>query len=278
VEEAIVSYRRMLETKFANAGAVVLQYPDTPHEEVVRRIGAKRKPFAAETKEQGYKDYLIWQNVLQVAQTAGDPVAFVSNNKSDFADKDGQLHAHFVQDMEGLGMKPERITYFRDLRSCVEEIIKPDIELAATFRLALESNEPDGTTLRSAILDNVTKELLNSEIPAHAIGLPEGTDNVTIVAIDGEPQFSIESVRRLSTEESLVSLAIQAECSMDFFIDKSVLSWTDDDRIEIFEPDWNDRYAWAAATETMHGTLDITWNRRDAAVTSAEFEAHNPLY
>lgn len=281
VEEEITSYRNMLEAMFAKAGVGVLPYPNTPHAEVVRRIGAKRKPFRVETKEQGYKDYLIWQNVLEVAQSPGDRVAFVSNNKRDFADEGGLLHPHLVEDIDGLGMGPDRVTYFTDLLLCVKDIIEPDVDLAKNFRFALESDEPEDDTLRAAVVDKLTKELLNNEIPASSVDLPNGTDNVTIVAIEGKPQFSIDSVRRLSDEESLVSITIQVECSLDFFMEKFEVfeaSETDDKRIQVNDFDWNEWYAWAGMTTIVHGTLDITWSRRDAAITSADFEAYNPRY
>lgn len=74
----------------------VVAYPTVAHDAVVSRMLSGKRPFRSASdnvkgeqknyKEKGYKDFLIWQTVLDLARTDGGPIVFISRNVNDFAD------------------------------------------------------------------------------------------------------------------------------------------------------------------------------------------------
>lgn len=69
---------------------VVVEYSEVPHEKVVARALARKKPFDDEG-DTGYRDCLIWFSLLKhiAADNKADEVVFISSNRKDFYNTKG---------------------------------------------------------------------------------------------------------------------------------------------------------------------------------------------
>ncbi len=108
-----------------------LPWPEVSHEEVVERLLRGRRPFHGEPqRERGYRDFLIWQSVVEVAKDSLDEeIFFITENRKDFADtSDHQtLHPDLLADLP-----PEAKVVFRtslpSLLSDLLAVLKPETQ------------------------------------------------------------------------------------------------------------------------------------------------------
>ncbi len=103
-------------------GASDLALPDVPHDEVLERLLSRRRPFGTEKhKEVGYRDYLLWRNVLSLE----GPTAFVSSNSKDFAagpNSKEDIHPDLADDIEAGALE---VVYFCGLGQLIERALRP---------------------------------------------------------------------------------------------------------------------------------------------------------
>jgi hypothetical protein len=76
----------------------ILDWPSTPHQELVARAVQRRPPF--DVKGGGYRDALVWANALELA-AGGAAVVLVSADRA-FADSEGNLHPDLRAETEEL--------------------------------------------------------------------------------------------------------------------------------------------------------------------------------
>lgn len=92
-------YRAYVEERFDERLAFgVLPWPTVSHQDLVARAVSRTPPF--DSKGGGYRDALIWSDVVQLAR-AGHDVAFVSSDKG-FLGQNGQLAAALKAEIEPL--------------------------------------------------------------------------------------------------------------------------------------------------------------------------------
>src|ERR1035437_7282747 len=78
------TYQEQLVERLENLGIEFLPWPETPHEEIVKRATERRPPF--DEAGSGYRDTLVWMSCLALAG-AGRTVFLVSQDR-DFAGRD----------------------------------------------------------------------------------------------------------------------------------------------------------------------------------------------
>ena len=111
IEIETKEYREWLEIELGSYHAKILPYPKVKHKNVVARLLANKRPF--KENELGYRDYLIWETVLEFSGSCDDNISFVSNNTKDFLDEQGTgLHSHLVEDLDEHGILKNRLTYY----------------------------------------------------------------------------------------------------------------------------------------------------------------------
>ena len=117
-EEASLLRQRMVSA----SNYQVLDYPAITHEELVGRAVKRRKPF--DERGSGYRDTLIWESVVQLADKVSDQVALVTSDK-DFCDKEGNLHPDLTDELAGRGQCGEKIVLFRSLSEFINTNVRP---------------------------------------------------------------------------------------------------------------------------------------------------------
>jgi hypothetical protein len=115
-----LQYKDWLLKRLTDLAICILGYPDIKHEDIVKRVSQKRRPFKDQDK--GYKDTLIWESVLALASSARNRIILVPNDK-DFA-QDGELHSDLLDDMKALSLPPDRVKLISNLEGAIDYLGK----------------------------------------------------------------------------------------------------------------------------------------------------------
>lgn len=125
-------YFGYLRRAITEAGGQILEYPEVAHQQLLERSLQRRAPFD-KAGQRGYRDALIWHNVVELAGS-GKPVVFATNDGDFRSDKSpDDLHPHLVAELQERSIDAERVTLARSLKEVVERVIEP----AAHVRKAL---------------------------------------------------------------------------------------------------------------------------------------------
>lgn len=104
-----INYRAYLLERFEEVlSFVILDWPKVSHETLVDRAVYRVPPF--DSKGGGYRDSLVWMNVLELVKQ-GREVVFVSADRG-FANAQGELHSDLVSEIDAL---PGSVILVRDL-------------------------------------------------------------------------------------------------------------------------------------------------------------------
>ena len=101
----------------------IIGYPDTPHEDLVKRATTRRKPF--NQNGVGYRDSLIWETTLSLATRLDTQVVLLSENTRDFGDDGGGLHQDLVEDLVDRGLPRDKVVLISSLEEFINSHIDP---------------------------------------------------------------------------------------------------------------------------------------------------------
>jgi PIN domain len=118
--KAIAAAQARFEEGLRQRGVRILPIPDVPHERLVSRDLARRKPF---DEGRGYRDALIWESVLALAKEEPVPVVLVSANRRDFGAE--ALHGHLAEDLAARGWAAGRVALSRSAKECWDDFVRP---------------------------------------------------------------------------------------------------------------------------------------------------------
>lgn len=75
-DEVVTSFENDLRGMLSSCSGAILNYPDVPHEVIVRRAISRRRPF--DESGSGYRDTLIWLCALELAGNTEGRVILVT--------------------------------------------------------------------------------------------------------------------------------------------------------------------------------------------------------
>lgn len=159
---------------YKNNNIELEDYPQTiTVQNVLDRALSKKKPFKNDGGDAGFKDYLIWLTIMEIAKKhPSDNINFVTANKKDFT-KDKNLHEDLIEDLSSLNIKNINSNVFQTL----EEFKNASLDL--------KSIDEDNTSLinnvQNKIVENVNidnenmisdiiNEIIDGEIEIFSIG------------------------------------------------------------------------------------------------------------
>ena len=221
---------------FTSLGFQVLPVPAVSHDELLRRLFDKRKPFRvgdgpSGCSDLGYRDSLIWHTVLELLQRDPGEVWFITNNERDFYSSNGKrdrllLHEDLVEDLRGLKLLSERLRLARSIPEFKEAVLTPRFQARSELIVALESDGELMQILRNAYasaleqLDDYTWESIadvyHSGIPASHFGISPDLD-MTSMALD---QLEICNLNEIGGGQLSISTAVPMVADMSI-----VLNW-----------------------------------------------------
>ncbi len=272
LDDAQSAYSDTLRRRFTELGAIIVGYPAASHQSIAERALTRRKPFKANGA--GYQDTLIWETVLEVAEEYDDPIAFITNNSTDFLGKDNALHSELIEDLEEREIGSSRVSVFRSLEMFNEEHAQLSLKFVADVKTQLQSNAYEGLDLEEAIPIASNERAYQIEVDSRDIGFPQEYENITIAQMMSISSIAVLDVRELSEHELLVSVEADAECEFDFYIYKADLFALDEEEEDLFidDFDWSDHYASASQSKNVHVTLDLTTDIYSKAITGFQLK------
>ncbi len=122
VDAPTQAYTDFLKQMLDDKSIMLLDYPFINHEGMIKRYFDYNKPLGKhsdkrEKDDAGYKDTLIWENVLDLLRTGVAQVVFVSQNISDFMDEETkELHSDLVNELTQHSFEIESVKYAASLK------------------------------------------------------------------------------------------------------------------------------------------------------------------
>ena len=116
-------FRNRLIERFNIPNCSIIGYPDTLHEDLVKRATARRKPF--NQNGVGYRDSLIWETTLSLATRLDTQIVLLSENINDFGDEDKELHPDLIEDLSARELPRDKVILVSSLDDFVNAYIDP---------------------------------------------------------------------------------------------------------------------------------------------------------
>jgi hypothetical protein len=216
LEEDILSYEDFLDRLIDSNDIIELEYPDHDHQTIVERNSKNQKPFSG--NDAGYKDTLIWLNILDHLEATNDTVIFVSKNKSDFG-PNNSLHSGLLQELDNLGLERNRIQYFSSLNSFFENIIKPQLEVLDILD-QIRNNEYLGFAFHVYIRQNIDTWFVENQSDIDLSYISKSFERPVIDMIDEVEMIELEDGNRIDDNKILLEYDLVARANCDILIDR----------------------------------------------------------
>ena len=250
-------YALTLWRRLSEIGVRQLPIPEVPHMEVVTRAVERRPPFDSSGKD-GYRDALIWHNLIEEAKSQ-DAIVFVTND-SDFAlVKERRLRHELELELSELGIDPDRITVAVSLREVAQKVVEPSTQIIGdlTSRMNIDPSWAQGFM---EALSEVARETAN---------LVDDTEVHVVIEEDGEPyedgledtylddlgdlrEASFEAAWPIAKDQFLVEIRAKSQASYSISVDSHVFM-----RPGVPLPPPGTHFSPGEETATFSGSADV---------------------
>lgn len=268
-------YAENFKKQLRELGIKIIPYPSTPHQELVKRDLARKKPFQETGK--GYRDALIWESIKSICKKSSSlfensKVIFVNKNHKDFCEG-GLLHPDLKEDLVNNGIDGNYIRVIEDIDIFIKEYIKPKQIILKNIQDALNTNnEYNKIDLNIEIENRITDFLLHHEFDYEESPFRQEFENPSVVNVD-KPSFTVTEVRQISEDEILIEVEIDVNCEFDFFIFKSDAMCMDEDELPyIWNSNWNKHYMDASKTISIKLKVTLIVDSSFEAILSDDIE------
>ncbi|MHC1719239.1 MAG: PIN domain-containing protein [Clostridiaceae bacterium] len=209
LEKALVDeYSNYLDRLIAGNEIRLIDYPSISHKCVVNSALSGEKPFSTDGKK-GYRDFLIWQSVLSVANSyPTESMHFVSSNTNDFSDAKDHLHTDLLKQIP----TSLTITYWSSLKNFFNNEIQPILDSDNAYKDSDEKlNLITQINSNSKLLESIKKMVFEE-----AVGLSYLSGEISEVIDDFSDDDRIEiGISKLSVKgEFLLNMTIPALCEV----------------------------------------------------------------
>ena len=217
--EAVDALRRSA----VQAGAVTAPLPRVAHDDVVQRALDRRRPFDR-AGHNGYRDTLLWQTVLDIANS-GARVLLVSNDGRAFAcpDDSSRLHPDLVDDAARLEHDDGAIDLCTSLGAAAQQASGDgDALRAAVTRLLFEQEgclESVQASIGEALID---RSLSGAEM--FDLGWQFSVVEAKVVATAGMQELDVVTVHHAPQEGTWAQVEVSVEAHFALRADASASS------------------------------------------------------
>jgi hypothetical protein len=247
-------FEEMFRNRLKEVGIGILPIPKTPHDAMVQRDLAEKKPF--DKKGKGYRDALIWLSFLDVIDSTTKNAIWVTSNAGDFGgSKEMELHPDLIPEL--LEKNPNCTTSrYSTPKMLVDTVVKPLLKAAAE---------------KEAKTQEMLHKLQHNELPFHLSDVvEEGLEKFSPKAQDGnfyagyvelEPpiwvwlieapeNISPVAVYQLENGTFVCEGTASATASVDGFLDKfEAVDAASAGHAYITDLHWNDHYSEVEVTD-----------------------------
>jgi len=250
-------------------------YPAVDHATLVERSIAGRRPFR--TSDRGYRDTLIWHNVLDAA--ANEEIALVTSNTQDFADasKTG-VHPHLLDDTTQVRSKP--VALFTSLDDFIAAHVPSSDQVLQQAQHLLESDSEFDEALRSAVGDALAD---TTTWPYHSdVTVVDATEGESMVGEESPDSMEVEElilldapelVRALELDEDdlfVLEVDVRAEMRFHLVFGPAAGEWLVERGSNVDFYDQSESYWAGYSTGLVLGRLGVPFDRETAVLGEVE--------
>jgi|GEM_PF-2838376 len=274
-EEDIASYDQFLNQIIDDNDILELDYPDYGHQAIVERNSQNKKPFSE--SDAGYKDTLIWLNILDHLTSTEDDIIFITKNNTDFG-TNNKLHSDLLKQMDSLDIARDRIQYFSEQDKFLEESIKPQLEVLDILD-QIRNNEYLGFAFYPYIGQNIFDWFIENQNDIDLSSISDSLERPVIDMIDEVELIELTDGKRVDENKILLEYDLVARTLCDVLIDRhrpphEMVA----DAINIFNYKFNPQYMEGEIILTLGAKLLIYFNPIENQVLSTQlknFTAHD---
>ncbi len=266
-------YEQFLNYKITQLKTQIPEYNDIPHDIIVRRAIASRKPFGA--GDRGYRDTLIWETILRKVVTPTDKTIFITNNSKDFCDSNGELHSDLKEDLTLLKLLEHNVEIILSIEKFNNQFVEPTLKKLDDLKTALNENKLPNFSIETWIdsaSDQIIGQLnyqINKLLFYYFLDKFDVVDpNITL--IDQIIKFEVENVFEVSAEHVIADIYLETELEIEFYLGKNMSYYLDELQVPIHLADanWNESYSLAYAYINVPFRLSLKLNTVDYSVDS----------
>jgi len=225
-------YKAFLKKQLTHNNIRILPYPETAHKEIVEYSVLKRKPF--KLKDTGYKDFLIWNSILELIKTR--KIVFITKD-SDFNDN-GNLHNDFKIHLKEKGFPDNAVEICSSINEFNDKYLK-DVYKLVQYK-DLYSTSDAQQNLFNSISKTLEKELENFDISDYN-SLHRVYSEPAIKSSYDYTDFNVIQIDVFGEDDINIRFTFTAECEINFFIDKHDLYEINEDEMpDIIDDNWNE--------------------------------------
>jgi len=227
-EEKCGEYDAKLDARLAELDAERPGHSDIPHDAIVSRALAPRKPFREEDK--GYRDTLLWEVILRKIVTKDTITFLISNNKKDFASKssDRLLHADLIGDLVSADLPKDSVQFYSNLKSFIDEQVKSELKSIIIIDVVVKSLKKGsykGFSLDKWFIENrdAIIEKINDKIGGVVAHFYSELEDPTVTFIEDPEKIDVDEVTHYKGDEQLyhIDISVFADMAIDVFVFKA---------------------------------------------------------
>lgn len=269
-DDEVKKYESFLRQRLKTAGAKIAKIPRIPHKVIVERDLGRRKPFTKEGK--GYRDALVWETILDIVESQGEELVFLSENSKDFADEDKKgFHSDLLQDLSIRKIDDSKVILVLSLRSFIKENLIPRLSSPEQTLVNFLQKAHPTFNIETELAETLSEDLLGTEVDSDSVGKPAEYESITFSMVEEVTDVEIIDEHELSPAERVIELEAYLFSEFDAFIFKSDLWCMNEDEMpHISDPDWNKHYAAVSFSETVQAHLYITLDMEEGEISSVE--------
>ncbi|WP_273854176.1 PIN domain-containing protein [Guptibacillus spartinae] len=237
-------YKDYFERKIIDNGGIFLPYPSTAHEQIVSMELSRRKPFLGEGS--GYRDYLIWQTIVEFSKNSNDTIIFITSNIQDFG-SNGKVHNHLMEEVTN---NECNIILYDGLDNFNDNYIMPQLEKLENTRRELEKGEYEALNISDWVKGEIDYLVSEDDLLFMGVGL---TDQIGLASLNTLNQVKIDEVSNVTLfneNELLIDLTVTTDIdfSVSFSWDDFILSHEvrdfigEEERFEFISSDLNNKF------------------------------------
>jgi len=272
VKTIVKDYNIYFNNRVRENNIVITKYPKISHKKVVKRALDRKKPFS-EDGQTGYRDFLIWETVLNILKNSENNVVFITSNSKDFSISEDQLHPSLIGDLDEKRISKDKLLFYNSLKKFIDKHVIPklsEIEGLEKIKEKLVNNSCEELDFHRLLDDELKELLIGVNIDTEDARLPWQLEDVSIADITNSNNINIVDIRKLEKDELFINAIVYAECDFDCFIFKSDYYCMNDRRVIVLDSNWNEHYVWAMGNYEVGIEINLTLSIKDKEITSSE--------
>jgi hypothetical protein len=277
IHDELAAYRDHLANRFHGEGRRVLPFPTTPHDALVRRATERRRPF--QEAGTGYRDALIWDSIVELAQGVREPIRLVTNNTRDFAESGGKLHADLERDLAAHGLELDTVQLLPRVDELLRDFVRPKLKTLGTIVTELAEERFGAFSVRNWIEDELTGYVVGQELELLRYRRRYDAVEISVIEAGNVDEFEVEDVYELPSHAIGLEFnaSVHTHVREDFAGDPD-FSWERDfDGSMVRRPLWRERRTRSEAfDQRVRYRVRLTLDPTTWTTSSADVEIRDP--